>query len=65
MLFPLKIKSKALINPITLGALCVPPSPGKKPSFTSGKASLLCVLITLCVQAKASSNPPPIQAPLI
>ena len=62
-----KIKSKAFTSPKSLGALCVPASPGKNPNLISGNENIVLslVLAILYVQASTSSSPPPKQDPLI
>lgn len=55
----------ALVFPISFVNLYVPPSPGIKPNFSSGKPNLHSSVATIISPFKASSRPPPKATPLI
>ena len=50
--------------PICLGSLCIPPANAANPTFGSGKANFALVDAMIKSQARAISNPPPIETPL-
>ena len=62
---PVVIHSSALSEPITRGRRTVPPKPGIRPSFTSGKPIAAVVSATRKSQASAISQPPPSANPLM
>ena len=62
---PETIMFSAASTPIARGRRCVPPAPGRSPSFTSGSAILAPGDATRKWHPNASSSPPPIQMPPI
>src|SRR5258708_3975775 len=50
-------------GPTARGRRCVPPAPGNRPSFTSGRPSLASLVATRKWQASATSRPPPSAVP--
>jgi hypothetical protein len=50
-------------GPTARGSRCVPPAPGSRPSFTSGRPSLASLVATRKWQASATSRPPPSAVP--
>ncbi len=50
----------AVSSPTALGRRCVPPAPGRSPSFTSGSAICAPFVATRKWQPSGSSSPPPI-----
>mmetsp|Transcript_20800 Transcript_20800/g.52782 ORF Transcript_20800/g.52782 Transcript_20800/m.52782 type:complete len:322 (-) Transcript_20800:197-1162(-) len=67
IVLPVSIMSSAAAAPMSLGKRWVPPDPGSRPSITSGTASAVLAPeeATRWWQARATSRPPPMQAPLI
>ena len=49
----------AASGPISRGRRCVPPAPGTKPRFTSGRPRFASASATRAWQASATSKPPP------
>ncbi len=60
---PETIRLSAVSTPTSRGSRCVPPAPGKRPSFTSGSAICAPGEATRKWQPSASSRPPPIATP--
>ena len=64
---PAGIRSPDMIShaarpaPISRGARCVPPPPGSRPSFTSGKPNCASGVAIRRSQPSATSRPPPRQ----
>ena len=58
-LLAVKIISFALLSPMTLGSLCVPPAPGMMASAVSGAPNTALSPQTLTSAASAISSPPP------
>ena len=50
-------------GPTARGRRCVPPAPGSRPSFTSGRPSRASLVATRKWQASATSRPPPSAVP--
>jgi len=50
-------------GPTARGSRCVPPAPGSRPSFTSGRPSFASFVATRKWQASATSRPPPSAVP--
>ncbi|GBE23887.1 hypothetical protein BMS3Bbin02_00152 [bacterium BMS3Bbin02] len=67
MFFPVRMRSSAVVIPTSLGSRWVPPPAGMTPIFTSGCPSTVFLLsVAMRIpEAKASSQPPPRQAPSI
>jgi hypothetical protein len=60
---PVTMILSAASPPIRRGRRCVPPAPGTKPRFTSGRPTCAEASATRAWQASASSSPPPSAEP--
>ena len=60
---PVTIICNAFSGPIRRGRRCVPPAPGSRPSFTSGRPTRAVAAAIRKWQASASSKPPPSAVP--
>ena len=60
---PAPMSAMARATPTSRGSRCVPPAPGRMPSFTSGSPTVAPAVASRRSQASASSNPPPSALP--
>ena len=62
---PLTMISSARCGPVMRGKRCVPPPPGSRPSFTSGRPNWAELMATRKCAHSATSSPPPSAVPWI